>query len=182
MNNSENFIYLGGSHTDDSSWMNDFIEECAKISNLGKLSIRPINPFNRFIDESDNYSIVKRDLAILQDDRLTHIVIKSTSAGSILSTGASCECIIASYLSKPIIIISEPAKNKKLPNSKQLSNDWHHPFVEYFSDIIVTNIHEAIKWICHDIEVPHKRKSLEHILREEKKKYEFVDDDIDPFV
>ena len=176
------YVYLGGSHKDNSNWMRDF--EKASINLQAKyngISIKGVNPFDRNIDETDNKAIVKRDLKILQDSRLTHVILKSQSQGAMLSTGTASECIIASYLAKPIIVIGEPEVNKLHTRNGTVSSSWYHPFVEYFANVIVKDINEAIEWICLDIISPNKRTNLQYHLQEISANFQFNDDDNNPF-
>ena len=176
------YVYLGGSHQDNSNWMLEFEKTSAELqSKYNGISIKGINPFDRNIDETDNQSIVKRDIKILQDRRLTHVILKSHSPGAILSTGTASECMIANYLAKPIIVIGEPAINKEHTRNGVISLKWFHPFVEYFADVIVEDINGAIEWICNDIISPKKTTGLESHINDISSNYYFSVDDINPF-
>lgn len=141
----ESYVYLGGSHKDTSNWRVEFQHEVDRLTNKIENKIVCVDPFKRDIDEKSQHTIVSRDLTILSDERLTHIVLMSDVGGGVLSTGASCELILSRHLEKPVVVVSLSG------------NDWIHPFVLYFANYVTSNIKDAAQWIVED-----KQSEREH--------------------
>lgn len=181
-NKKQYFTYLGGHHKQNGDWREEFNEIAQNLTSGLKFGIWGIDPFKRNIDEADCEQIVGRDFSIIIDSRLNYVVLRAMQAGSILSTGATCEKMLGFYLSKPVIIISEPEYDKTYPSSDAHFEKWHHPFVEVIANIIVPNIEGAVKWIISDIIKPTPRINWREKIGVLSRQYRFGQgDDIDPF-
>ncbi len=174
------YIYLGGNHLDSSSWRDEFNLKAHKLTSEENFEIIGIDPMERNIDETTE-NVVGRDTAIINDPRVSHIVLMSMAPGAILGAGMAYENMIALHFGKPVIVIGEPEKNKIYPRSGKKFEEWYHPFVEYFSTAIVPDISSALEWIINDIKAPYARKNLADKLAG-LNNFTFNKNDIDPFV
>lgn len=168
------YIYLGGNHRESENWRRDFQLLADNICGPGK--IKGIDPFERNIDESDHKQIVERDIGIILDPRVTHVILQSVSHGAELTTGSACEFMVAATINKPTIILCDKRKLQK--------PIWTHPFILYFATAVVESLEEAIQVIKLKNLPTQGKKLLQpaNQLENIKKKFQLTESDIDPFI
>ena len=132
-------VYLGGSHLDATGWRHEFQRIAREVARHTGVRVQGVDPFDRKIDESDNKAIIRHDLALLHDDGLQFVLLKSLDHKGNLSTGTACEMMLAHSMAKPVVVLID-----KTPPDEQL---WTHPFIEHFADHITDNVRNAVSWI-----------------------------------
>jgi hypothetical protein len=77
-----------------------------------------------------------------------------------LGAGTAQEMLIAKYFKKPVISIlpknTHHRKSNIVFDSKKI-DDWIHPFILVFSDVVAENIEECSKWINGYIKNPNTK-------------------------
>ncbi len=136
-------IYLAGSVPKGDTEAKDFIDwrktyarELEKI--IEKVEI--IDPFDRGeFDESNFLAVFGTDCRHIKNCDL----VIANDEGSGFGVGAAQELVIAKYFKKPVITILPKATHHRRLNlvfRGQLIEDWIHPFVYAFSDLILEDI------------------------------------------
>lgn len=96
-------------------------------------------------DETKPLQLVGHDANLIKE---ADIVIVDFSKR--LGAGTAQEMVIAKYFSKPVISVlpknTHHRKSNIVFDDKKIQ-DWIHPFVLTFSDLIVENIEDCIGWI-----------------------------------
>jgi hypothetical protein len=85
----------------------------------------------------DSYMIKNADIIIVNSEKK-------------LGAGTAQEMLIAKYFSKPVISIVPKDTHHRKSNivfDGTKIQDWIHPFILTFSDLIVENIQESVEWI-----------------------------------
>jgi hypothetical protein len=132
-------VYLGGSHLDTTGWRHEFQLVARELARHTGVQMHGIDPFDREIDENDNHAIIRHDLALLRDDRLQFVVLKSLDHKGNLSTGTACEMMLAHSMDKPVIVLVDRPPQGEQP--------WLHPFIEHFASHITDNVSDVVSWI-----------------------------------
>ena len=142
------YIYLGGSHCDRRSWRKDFQVVSRQLHAEEGLFLQGIDPFARSINEEDPSTIVSRDVTLLSDPKVSHVVLMSDKPGGLLTTGTACELILARSFGKPVIVITQDNKG------------WIHPFVRHYSSYIAEDVYQGIRWLINDIQTNGRHGDL----------------------
>jgi len=163
------FVYLAGNHKDSSDWRQEFNQYNSGLNIKSEITLIGIDPFKRHIDENESLTIVRRDVAILSDKRLSHVILMSDQGCGMLSTGTACEMILARAMGKPVIVITSG------------TDKWIHPFTLHFASHIVETITEATLFIRADLAGDKNHGHLTDDLAS-LSGYDFSSPDIDPFM
>lgn len=102
-----------------------------------------IDPYERELDESDFFGVVGKDCGQIRESDL--IIVNAENK---LGVGTSQELVIAKYFKKPVVTIlpkdSAHRKSNVLFNNINIE-DWIHPFIFTFSDLIYESIEKINK-------------------------------------
>lgn len=102
-----------------------------------------ITPLAGEVDEADCLLVVGKDSKSIKSSDLVIV-----NAEDRLGAGTAMELVIAKYLKKPVITVlpkdTYHRRTNLMFNGKSL-DDWIHPFVHTFSDVIVQRIEDVEK-------------------------------------
>ena len=107
-------------------------------------------------DESDYKGIVGLDCSLIKKSDLVVV-----NAALHLGVGTSQEMVIAKYFRKPVITVlpkNTPHRRNNLVFHGKLIEDWIHPFIHTFSDVIIETIAEIKKY--RKLDFPIKDMSI----------------------
>ncbi|KKQ86742.1 MAG: hypothetical protein UT11_C0064G0004 [Berkelbacteria bacterium GW2011_GWA2_38_9] len=96
-------------------------------------------------DETQPMELVGHDISMIKSSDI--IIVNGESK---LGAGTSQEIVIAKYFSKPVIIVlpkNTHHRKTDITFDNVKINDWIHPFILFFSDLIVENLDESSEWI-----------------------------------
>ena len=163
------FVYLAGNHQGNGDWRLEFNQYNRELNKKSEITLIGIDPFKRHVNENDSLTIVRRDVAILSDKRLSHVILMSDQGRGMFSTGTACEMILARSMGKPVIVITSGI------------DKWVHPFTLHFASHIVETITEATLFIREDLAGGKNHGKLSDDLAL-LSGYDFSSPDIDPFM
>lgn len=139
-------IYFSGKISSNSIfgtsyWRNDI---CAKLSKLSNIEIIKLDPLDRDCDESDSKFIVGKNSNHIKNADFVILYLTDD-----ISFGASAETVIAKYFKTPVIGIAKEGKfiRSQTVRQGQVINNWIHPYVDIFCDIIVNDLNGVAKFI-----------------------------------
>ncbi|MDD5726672.1 MAG: hypothetical protein PHC53_04710 [Patescibacteria group bacterium] len=119
-----------------------------KIDYKNRLSVMPDIEFtdgDAWTDESRPFELVGHDSYIIKTADL--IIVNAENK---LGAGTAQEMIIAKYFKKPVITIlpkDTHHRKSKIVFNGELIDDWIHPFILTFSDLLVEDLTDCIGWI-----------------------------------
>ena len=117
-------------------WRAEYLRVIAKTVEIGP-SIDP----NIFYDlEGDSKGVFGADTYLLT--QCTHMIVNATEK---LGAGTSMELVIAKYYGIPVITVLPKDTHHRRSNLKfheRLVQDWVHPYIDIFSDVIIEDISE----------------------------------------
>ncbi|MBU0953416.1 MAG: hypothetical protein KKA90_03275 [Nanoarchaeota archaeon] len=124
------------------NWKDWKIEYTEKLSRIRDIVLTDGDVWR---DETKPLQLVGHDTYLL---RTADIII--VNAEEMLGVGTAQEMVIAKYFSKPVItILPKDAHHRKsniVFNGTKI-DDWIHPFVLAFSDLVVENVDDCLEWI-----------------------------------
>lgn len=118
-----------------------------KVEYKEKLSVIPNIKFtdgDEWKDETRPLDLVGHDLNLI---KTADVVV--VNAETKLGAGTAQEMVVAKYFKKPVITVLPKDTHHRKSNvvfSGTKIDDWIHPFILTFSDIVVKNIEECVTW------------------------------------
>ena len=150
-------IYLVGSipkgDDDRKNWKDWKVEYKEKLSQISDVKFTDGDAWR---DETKSLQLVGHDAYLI---KTADIVIVNSEKK--LGAGTAQEMVIAKYFSRPIISIipkNTPHRKLNIVFDGTKIDDWIHPFVLTFSDLVVENIDDCIEWIKEFNKNPESKK------------------------
>jgi hypothetical protein len=131
-------VYLAGSVPKGDGEAKDFKDwrkEYTAIIRKSFPDFHPIDPNNVFAIEGDSLGVFGADCLWIQESDA--VIVHGEKK---LGAGTAMELIIAKYFKKPVITVLPKDTHHRRSNlifDGRLVEDWIHPFIDVFSDIIV---------------------------------------------
>lgn len=143
-------IYLAGSipkgdniRKDWIDWKTQYKKVLASIDDLIFLNADDLkdetNPFVVFGHDAN--MVKKADIIIVNAEK---------EIGKGIGAGTAQEMVIAKYFSKPVITVlpkNTHHRRKNIVFNGIKIDDWIHPFIYAFSDLVIENLNECLDWI-----------------------------------
>lgn len=130
-----------------------------KIKYKEKLSQIPNIEFtdgDAWRDETKPLQLVGHDTHLIKTADI--IIVNSEKK---LGAGTAQEMVIAKYFSRPVISVLPKDTHHRRSNivfDNTKINDWLHPFIATFSDLVVERIDDCIEWIKEFKKNPKSKK------------------------
>ena len=99
-----------------------------------------IDPYDPDLDEGDFLQVVGQDFGYIK--RASLIVVNAEEK---IGAGTAMEMVTAKYFKKPVITVIPKDTHHRRSNvvfHGKLVDDWIHPFIWHFSDIVVESVDE----------------------------------------
>lgn len=174
-------IYLAGSipkgdkaRENFINWRDQYKKVLSSINNIEFLNPDGIR------DESDAMEVFGHDINMIKNSDVV-IINAEKKIGRGIGVGTSQEMVIAKYFSLPVITVIPKNTHHRRSNivfhGKEIE-DWIHPFIETFSDLIVEKVNDCIDWIKKYRNSPNNYKikdikiideSIEYFLKSKEK-------------
>ncbi len=131
-------------------WKSEYKNKLSQISNA------TFTDGDEWKDETKPLLVVGHDANLIKQ---ADVII--VNAESKLGAGTSQEMVIAKYFSKPVISVLP--KNTHHRRSGVVFDgvrvdDWIHPFILTFSDVVVESIDECVEWVKDFIHNPENKR------------------------
>ena len=131
-------------------WKVEYKEKLSQIPNV------KIIDGDTWKDETKPLQLVGHDASLI---KTADIVIVDSKKK--LGAGTAQEMVIAKYFSRPVISIIPKDTHHRRTNivfDGTEIDDWIHPFLLTFSDLVVENIDDCIEWIKEFSKNPESKK------------------------
>ena len=138
-------IYLAGSVPKGDKEAETFYDWRKAYMSIIKKSLpdtQPIDPNNVFDLEGNSLAVFGADCLWIQEADLVIV-----HAEKKLGAGTAMEYVVAKYFNKPVITVLPKDTHHRRSNlyfEKRLVEDWIHPFIDVFSDIVVEKPEELV--------------------------------------
>jgi len=133
-----------------NDWKVEYKEKLSQIPNV------EIIDGDAWRDETKSLQLVGHDANLVKTADI--IIVDSKKK---LGVGTAQEMVIAKYFSKPVISVIPKNTHHRRSNivfDGTEIDDWIHPFLLAFSDLVVENIDDCIEWIKEFSKNPKSKK------------------------